>query len=75
MAVGALATTVTAVVPQVDLAAKQVPLQGDEGGPRRALDTADLARWLAGRELFSRTFSETEGRGPLFNAEKLWRVS
>ena len=69
MNLGAVAIAAMPAGAQVNVAEGEVPPPGAEGGPRRALDEADRARWLAGREFFARNIFESEGLGPRPNAE------
>jgi CxxC motif-containing protein (DUF1111 family) len=46
-----------------------IPAAGAAGGPFRALDADEEARWLRGREIFDREFFFTAGLGPIFNGD------
>ena len=49
---------------------EDVPPVGSEGGPTRVLSSDEAKIWLAGRDLFERTWVESDGLGaPSFNAE------
>lgn len=46
-----------------------VPGVGEDGGPVRALDEGDMARFVRGRALYDRDTGITGGLGPFFNGD------